>query len=37
MKRAKVFLLLVVLMTFPMIQNCGGNSNGGGSSKPYRF
>ncbi len=32
MKRAKVFLLLVVLMTFPMIQNCGGNSNGGGSS-----
>ena len=32
MKRAKFFLLLVVLMTFPMIQNCGGSSNGGGTS-----
>lgn len=32
MKKAKFFLLLVVLMTFPMIQNCGGSSNGGGSS-----
>ncbi len=32
MKRAKFFLLFVVLMTFPMIQNCGGSSNGGGSS-----
>lgn len=32
MKKAKFFLLLVVLMTFPMIQNCGGSSNGGGTS-----
>ncbi len=32
MKKAKFFLLFVVLMTFPMIQNCGGASNGGGSS-----
>jgi tetratricopeptide (TPR) repeat protein len=32
MKKAKFFLLFVVLMTFPMIQNCGGSSNGGGSS-----
>ncbi|MDD3147268.1 MAG: hypothetical protein PHD82_08200 [Candidatus Riflebacteria bacterium] len=32
MKRAKFFLLFVVLMTFPMIQNCGGSSNGGGTS-----
>ena len=32
MKRAKFFLLFVVLMTFPMIQNCGGASNGGGTS-----
>lgn len=32
MKRAKFFILLVVLMTFPMIQNCGGSSNGGGTS-----
>lgn len=33
MKRAKFFLLLVVLMTFPMIQNCGGSSGGGGTSQ----
>ncbi len=32
MKRAKFFLLVVVLMTFPMIQNCGGSSDGGGTS-----
>lgn len=32
MRKAKFFLLFVVLMTFPMIQNCGGSSNGGGSS-----
>ncbi len=32
MKKAKFFLLFVVLLTFPMIQNCGGSSNGGGSS-----
>ncbi len=32
MKKAKFFLLLIVLMTFPMIQNCGGSSNGGGTS-----
>jgi tetratricopeptide (TPR) repeat protein len=32
MKKAKFFLLFVVLMTFPMIQNCGGSSNGGGTS-----
>jgi tetratricopeptide (TPR) repeat protein len=27
MKKAKFFLLFVVLMTFPMIQNCGGSSD----------
>ncbi|GAB4280648.1 MAG: hypothetical protein Kow0029_25310 [Candidatus Rifleibacteriota bacterium] len=32
MKKAKFFLLFVVLLTFPMIQNCGGSSNGGGTS-----
>ncbi len=32
MKRAKFFLLFVVLMTFPMIQNCGGAGSGGGTS-----
>ncbi len=32
MKKAKFFLLFVVLMTFPMIQNCGGSSHGGGNS-----
>lgn len=32
MKQVKFFLLFVILLTLPMIQNCGSSSNGGGTS-----
>ena len=32
MKQAKFFLLFVILLALPMIQNCGSSSNGGGTS-----
>lgn len=32
MRRAKFIMLVVALMTFPMILNCGGSSGGGGAS-----
>ncbi|MDD2624637.1 MAG: hypothetical protein PHQ02_07445 [Candidatus Riflebacteria bacterium] len=32
MKKIKLLVLMVVLLTFPMIQNCGTASKGGGSS-----
>lgn len=31
MQRNKMLILLLVLLTFPMIQNCGGGGGGGGS------
>ncbi|HOY68574.1 MAG TPA: hypothetical protein PLP29_16970 [Candidatus Ozemobacteraceae bacterium] len=32
MNKGKLAILLLVLMTFPMIQNCGGSDNGGGTA-----